>query len=135
LIVKDAVDLSLKIEKVGQDSFTPQPESVRGAKACYLRKILHHWPDMQAKKILGYVRYTMASDSVMFFHEAILPEKGVGYKEAKLDWHMMNVGALERTEKQWTELAGSIGLKVNGIWWEENESFSSKGMIELGRKE
>jgi hypothetical protein len=135
IVVKHALDLPSSIEKVGHDFFTPQPASIKGAKAYYLRMILHDWPEMQAKKILGHIRDIMARDSVVLIHEAILPETGVGIMDARLDWHMMNLGALERTEKQWSELAEGVGLKVNGIWREEKGSYSSKGMIELGKKE
>jgi hypothetical protein len=132
-VVEAAKDVPDSIAKVGHDFFTPQPESVRGAKAYYLKMILHDWPESQAKKILENIKDVMADDSVVLVHEAILPDTGVGHMEAKLDWHMMNLGALERTEQQWGELAESVGLKINGIWLEE-QGLGRRGMIEMGKK-
>ncbi|KAH8702881.1 hypothetical protein GQ44DRAFT_732611 [Phaeosphaeriaceae sp. PMI808] len=51
--------------------------------------------------------------------------------EAKLDWLMFCLGALERTEKQWAELADSVGMKVNGIWLDDGAFI---GILELGKK-
>jgi hypothetical protein len=132
-VVEAAKDVPESIAKVGHDFFTPQPESVRGAKAYYLKMILHDWPKKQAMQILENIRDVMADDSVVLVHEAILPNMEVGHMEAKLDWHMMNLGALERNEQQWGELAESVGLKINGIWLEE-EGFGRRGVIEMGKK-
>jgi hypothetical protein len=132
-VVDKAVDVPSSIIKVGHDFFTPQPDVVKGAKAYYVRMVLHDWPEKQAVKILSNIVDVMASDSVILIHESILPETGVGHLEAKLDWHMMNLGASERTEKQWSALADSVGLKVNGIWWEE-QGLGRRGLIELGKK-
>jgi hypothetical protein len=118
---------------LGHDFFTPQPDSVRGAKAYYLRMILHDWPQKQAEQILKNIVAVMASDSVVLLHENVVPETGVEGLQAKMDWHMMNLGALERTEKQWGELAESVGLKVNGLWWEKG-GLGKQGLIELGLK-
>jgi hypothetical protein len=50
---------------------------------------------------------------------------------------MMNLGAMDRTKKQWRELAESVGLSVNGIWWAEEsaEDFGRSGIIELGLRD
>jgi hypothetical protein len=79
----------------------------------------------------------MASDSVILIQEVILPETGVHEFEAKMDWHMMKLGAMERTGKQWRELAESVGLSVNGIWWAKKsaEDFGRNGIIELGLRD
>jgi hypothetical protein len=133
-VVSAAVDLPQDVEKVGHDFFTPQPSIVHGAKAFYLRMILHDWPEKQARTILSHIVDAMAQDSVLLIHEVILPETGAGYFEAKMDWHLMNLGALERTEEQWKVLLGSVGLEVKGIWWEKEQMQGKRALIECGLK-
>ncbi|KAH7076143.1 S-adenosyl-L-methionine-dependent methyltransferase, partial [Paraphoma chrysanthemicola] len=115
-VIEQAIDVPSSITKIGHDFFTPQPASVKHAKAFYLRMILHDWPEKQARSILSHIVDVMADDSVVLIHEVIMPEAGVGHQDATMDWHMFVIGSLERTQKQWTELADSVGLKVNGIW-------------------
>jgi hypothetical protein len=132
-VVEQAVDVPDSIVKLAHDFFKPQPDAVIGAKAFYLRTILHDWPEKQARSILENIVKVMRDDSVVLVHEVILPETEVSHLDAQIDWHMMSLGALERTEKQWGELAESVGLKVNGIWWEE-QGMGRRGMLELGKK-
>jgi hypothetical protein len=132
-VVEKAIDLPPNITKIGHDFFTPQPDAVKGAKAFYIKMVLHDWPEKQAKVILEHIVHVMAEDSVVLVHEALLPESGVSHLDAKMDWHMLNMGALERTQTQWKELAESVGLKINGVWWED-QGMGRRGMIEMGKK-
>jgi hypothetical protein len=132
-VVKSATDLPEKITKVAHDFFKPQPEAVRNAKAYYLRYILHDWPEKQAKVILQNIVDVMADDSVVLINDMVLPEHGLAPFEVKMDWHMMQLGSLERTEKQWRALAESCGLEVKDIWW-ETESMGRRGLIECVKK-
>ena len=134
-VLAQANDLPEDVLKVEHDFFQPQPESVRGAKAFYLRMILHDWPQMQAETILKHIVDVMAKDSVVLIHEVLLPETEVEHFEAKMDWHLMNLGALERTEEQWKALVGGLGLEVKGIWWEEEEMKGKRALIECGLKD
>ncbi|KAJ4363369.1 hypothetical protein N0V83_009661 [Neocucurbitaria cava] len=135
-VVDTAVDLPKSITKIGHDFFKPQPDYVEGAKAFFLRMILHDWPEKQARLILSNIVDIMADDSVVLIHEVLLPETGVSHFEAKMDWHMLNMGACERTEKQWAALADSVGLEIKAIWMEgtEGAALGSRGMIELGKR-
>lgn len=45
------------IELQVHDFFTPQP--VRGARAYFMRSVLHDWPDEQCRTILGHLRDAM----------------------------------------------------------------------------
>lgn len=117
--VVEGATVASHITKVGHSFFEPQPEAVKGAKAYYMRSVLHDWPQKQAQVILEQIMAVMSDDSLILVHESILPEIGTTYIDARLDWHLMGVGALERTEKQWHALAASVGLKINGIWWEK----------------
>lgn len=116
-VIKAATDLPPAIQAVGHDFFTPQPDIAKGAKAYYLRMILHDWPDKQAKLILKQVKDAMAPDSVLIVNEQVLPEKGVNSFEAHMDIHMMvPLAALERTEKEWRVLLEETGFEVKGVW-------------------
>ncbi|KAF1357755.1 S-adenosyl-L-methionine-dependent methyltransferase [Lizonia empirigonia] len=123
------------VTKLAHSFFEPLPAQIHGAKAFYLRMILHDWPAMQATTILRNIVAAMAHDSVLLIHELILPETGTGHFEARMDWHMMNIGALQRTEGQWRDLVGSVGLEINGIWWEEEGTRGRRALIECGLRE
>lgn len=132
-VVERAVDVPDTIQKIGHDFFKPQPASVKNAKTFYLRFILHDWPEKQARVILTNIVDVMADDSVVLVHDAILPETGVPHLDALMDIHMMTLSACERTEKQWTALAESVGLEVRGIWWDE-QGLGRRGLMEMRKK-
>lgn len=46
-----------RIELQVHDFFTPQP--IRGARAYFMRSVLHDWPDEQCRKILGHLKGAM----------------------------------------------------------------------------
>jgi hypothetical protein len=77
----------------------------------------------------------MTKDSVVLIHEVILSEtEEVAHFDAKMDWQMMNLGSSERTEGQWKELVGRVGLEIKGMWWEEEGTAGKKALIECGLK-
>lgn len=133
-VVAQADSLPEGVVKVGHDFFQPLPEAVRGAKAFYLRNILHDWPQTQASIIMKNIADAMSEDSVVLIHEIMLPETGVSYFDAMMDWHMMDIGALERTEEQWRTLVGSVGLEIKGIWKEEQGLKGLRVLMECGLK-
>lgn len=92
------------IAAIGHDMFEPQP--IRGAKAYYLRTVLHDWPDKQALEALARIREAMAEDSVLLIFEHTTPDTlEVPIVPASLDIQMMEVfSSLERTEEQWVSL-------------------------------
>lgn len=133
-VIAQADSLPEGVFKVGHDFFQPLPDSVRDAKAYYLRMILHDWPQTQANIILKNIVDVMAKDSVVLIHEIIMPETDVPSFEAMMDWHMMNIGALERTEEQWRLLVDGVGLEIKGIWREEQGLKGLRALIECGLK-
>lgn len=133
-VLAQANDLPEEVVRLGHDFFQPQPPSVHGAKSFYLRMILHDWPQTQALDILRNIVAAMASDSVVLIHEIIMPESEVSHFEAKMDWHLMNLGASERTEKQWRTLVAEVGLEIKGIWWEEEGMKGRRALLECGLK-
>lgn len=105
------------IQFVGHDFFDPYPTEVRGAKAYYMRMILHDWPEERARAILANVRQAMGKDSLLLINEIVLPEKGVSLYDARMDFMMMTFCAgMERTERQWTELLRGAGFVIRSIW-------------------
>lgn len=46
-----------RIELQEHDFFTPQP--IKGARAYFMRSVLHDWPDEQCRTILGHVKDAM----------------------------------------------------------------------------
>ncbi|KAL9610087.1 MAG: hypothetical protein Q9167_005196 [Letrouitia subvulpina] len=104
------------IEAMPYDLFTTQP--VQGAKWYYLRAVLHDWPDRACREILRNTISAMRKDySKLLVHEAVLPDVNVPAYGAFLDISMMalETGA-ERTSKQWHDLLGSVGLRIEKIW-------------------
>ena len=112
---KQGLQLDSRIERVKYDFFTEQP--VKGAKAYYMRTVLHDWPDKQAHKILGRIRDAMDKDSVLLINETALPEVNAPSINVKSDWIMMTLlSALDRTMKQYKALLEEAGFEVRGTW-------------------
>ncbi|KAL8665819.1 MAG: hypothetical protein Q9202_001941 [Teloschistes flavicans] len=106
----------LGIEAMACDFFTPQP--VKGAKAYYLRGILHDWPDRACLSILRNIAAAMRREySILLLDEMVLPDTNIPPKGALLDLSMMalETGA-ERTSKQWHNLLASACLRIAKVW-------------------
>lgn len=107
--------LPLGIESQEYDFFNPQP--VKGARAYYLRTVLHDWPDKQALEILKIIREAMGDESVLLVNEGCMAETGVSLFKAQVDFDMMTLFAsLERTEEQWKALLKESGFKIVGTY-------------------
>ncbi|KAF5856206.1 hypothetical protein ETB97_007707 [Aspergillus alliaceus] len=104
------------ISAVKHNMFEPQP--IEGAKAYYMRTVLHDWPDKQALEALIHIRKAMASDSLLLINEHVMPDgPNVPLLSATLDLHMMELfSALERTEQEWTSLLERAGFQVVKVW-------------------
>lgn len=116
-IVESATELPQSIERVGHDFFKPQPAELKGAKAYYLRNVLHDWPNKQAKTILDQVHDLMTEDSILLIDEYAIPEDNVALYQAELDLIMMGMFAsLDRTPAQFEELLNSAGFRLVGTY-------------------
>ncbi|KAJ5403403.1 hypothetical protein N7509_003274 [Penicillium cosmopolitanum] len=110
---KDLLSSGIKTEEY--DFFETQP--VRGARAYFMRTVLHDWPDKQAVSILGRVREAMGSESVLLISETLLPDSGALLPSVISDMQMMgSFASLERTEDQWRSLLDASGLKLVHVW-------------------
>ncbi|KAF2093148.1 S-adenosyl-L-methionine-dependent methyltransferase [Rhizodiscina lignyota] len=114
------------IKPVPHDFFSPQPMEYRGARAYFLRLVLHDWPDSQCNAILSHLRDAMTPGySKILINENVLFDEGAPWQQTSLDWTMMGMlVARERTEDQWRELLAAAGLKLNGIWQKDPASES-----------
>ncbi|KAL8998443.1 MAG: hypothetical protein Q9169_002480 [Polycauliona sp. 2 TL-2023] len=113
----DADSLSKQgIETMPYDFFTPQP--IEGAKAYYLRQILHDWPDQTCREILSNTVAAMRKGySKLLIDEVVLPDTDVPRQGAFLDLSMMAIETgTERTSRQWHDLLASVGLRIEKIW-------------------
>lgn len=104
------------IEAMAHDFFTPQP--VKGAKAYYMKMVLHDWPDVQCREILSNLKPAMDRGySKILINEIVIPETGAGWFATSVDMLMMTAhSAAERREKGWRDLLESVGLKIVKIW-------------------
>lgn len=120
-----ALDSSIVVQK--HDFFTRQP--VRGARAYFLRRTLHNWPDSHCVRILTELRSAMRPGySKLLIHEAILPDSGATRTQCEFDMVMMAVnGGLERSKSQWTALLMEAGFEVVKFW---GKYADSEGIIE-----
>ncbi|KAJ4145057.1 hypothetical protein LMH87_003918 [Akanthomyces muscarius] len=122
-----APPLDAAIVRQTHDFFTAQP--VRGARAYFLRRVLHDWPDSCCLRILKELRGAMRPGySKLLIHEAILPDSGATRAQCEFDMTMMVVnGGLERSERQWAELLAEAGFEVVQFWQKYPDS---EGIIE-----
>ncbi|KAI1283368.1 putative O-methyltransferase [Xylaria sp. FL0933] len=128
--VTDEVEgIDPRIEVMGYDFFEVQP--VEGARAYFYHHILHDWPDSKCLEILGRVKQAMKPGySKLLLHEMIMPEEGASTFHAVLDLAMMAFNSgMERTERQWEELAKTAGLKVVKFWSPPQED--GDGIVEI----
>ncbi|KAL8709520.1 MAG: hypothetical protein Q9220_005762 [cf. Caloplaca sp. 1 TL-2023] len=119
---------TLGIELVAHDFFQPQP--VKGAKIYYLRRICHDWPDSKTQLILQNVKDAMDRDSIILIDEIVLPNIGAPTMATGLDLTMMahHAGG-ERSEAEWKQLLGSVGLEVKGTWKYDDEEGDSVMLV------
>ncbi|KAJ5523606.1 hypothetical protein N7513_013150 [Penicillium frequentans] len=113
------------ITAISHNMFEAQP--ISGARAYYMRTVLHDFPDKQALSTLARIRDAMSKDSILFVHEHTMPEDlDVPPIAATLDIHMMEIfSSLERTEKEWIALLEKAGFKVVKVWNEDSAGQST----------
>ncbi|ETS77264.1 hypothetical protein PFICI_11138 [Pestalotiopsis fici W106-1] len=113
------------------DFFTPQP--IKGARAYYLHRILHDWPNDKATEILRMTAEAMEPGySKMLIHEDIVSAREPSVQTTMADiTMMMSFSSAERTEQEWQTLIGDVeGLKVTKVW---HKPHTIGGIIEVER--
>jgi hypothetical protein len=84
VVVDSITQLPSGLTAMSHNFFEPQP--IIGAKAYYLRAVLHDWPDKQALAILQSIKEAMSEDSVLLIDEVLLPETNVPIFKAQMDF-------------------------------------------------
>jgi hypothetical protein len=94
---------------------------------------MHDYSDAKCREILqNVVRVMKPGHSKMLIFDYILPDVGTPLWPALLDIQMMAVlSGMERTETQWRELLGSVGMEVVKFWKISDER---EGLIEAIQK-
>lgn len=121
---RESGNLPSGINPVAHDFFEPQPDGFHGARAYFMRLILHDWPDNKSAEILANLRQAMKNGySKLLINETVLRDTGAPWQQTSLDMTMLSMLiSRERTEAQWRGLLEEAGLQISGIWSEGNES-------------
>lgn len=112
------------IKAIAHDFFKPQPAEYCGARAYFMRLILHDWPDAKCGVILSNLRQAMKEGySKLLINETVLRDTVAPWQQTSLDMTMLSMLiSKERTESQWRGILSAAGLKISGIWTEGNEN-------------
>ncbi|KAE8157072.1 O-methyltransferase-domain-containing protein [Aspergillus tamarii] len=136
-LVDTASRSSRKLERMSHNFFHKQP--VRGADIYLLARILHDWPDKQAREILSNLREAMDSNSTLLVYDRVFGDQleKVSAADAIYDAVMMAFfSSLERSEAQFRDLLSSVGLRLCNIWRGDLGSDGDKqAVLEIVREE
>ncbi|KAB8209891.1 S-adenosyl-L-methionine-dependent methyltransferase [Aspergillus parasiticus] len=122
------------VQAMPYNFFEPQP--VTHAHVYFLGRVLHDWPDTQARSILQHVRNAMGKDSLLLIHERVLPDgpSKVHPSDAIMDFNMMALcSSLERTETQFRDLLAAVGLDLVRVWWPAAAGLHRQAVLEAVR--
>jgi hypothetical protein len=113
---RDSRMLSDGVKAMVHDFWTPQP--VKGAKAYFLRRIMHDYSDANCVKILCHLRDAMAEDSKILIADMVMPRRvyEADLPAAAMDNTVMVMGGKERTADGMRQILEDAGLKVVKIW-------------------
>ncbi|KIX09480.1 uncharacterized protein Z518_00560 [Rhinocladiella mackenziei CBS 650.93] len=98
------------------DFWTPQP--IKGAKAYFIRRIMHDYSDENCTKILRQIRDAMSPDSKVLIADMVMPKRvsEADLPAAAMDNCMMVMGGKERTEENFSKILSNAGLKLSKVW-------------------
>ena len=149
-VLNDIKELHPEIVRMEYDFFTEQPikgtqssfNTIRnkialrpwlGARAYFFRSICHDWSDIKCRQLLSNTVAAMEPGySKILINDWVLPDTGSPLVPALLDIQMLAVlSGMERTQTQWRELLGSVGLEIVNFHTAGNEV---EGLIEAVRR-
>ncbi|KIY03531.1 uncharacterized protein Z520_00222 [Fonsecaea multimorphosa CBS 102226] len=114
-IIDEARARNPAYEVMEYDFFTPQP--IRGARIYFMRRVLHDFPDSKCREILqNQIQGMVKGQSKLLICETVLPAVGCSGFESLADISRTTFSSMQRSEKQWTALLASVGLKIVKIW-------------------
>ncbi|OJJ76883.1 hypothetical protein ASPBRDRAFT_140247 [Aspergillus brasiliensis CBS 101740] len=125
---------TVTVQAMPYNFFDPQP--VTRAHVYFLGRVLHDWPDTQARSILQHVRNAMGEDSLLLIHERVLPDgpSKVHPSDAIMDFNMMALcSSLERTESQFRDLLAAVGLDLVRVWRPAAAGLHRQAVLEVVR--
>lgn len=98
------------------DFLKTQP--VKGAKAYFMRMILHDYADPVCVEILSRLAEAMEQDSRVLVCDMVIPQRvgEVDFPAAVLDQCVLAMGGKERTEAGFRGLFESAGLELVQVW-------------------
>ncbi|KAJ3537753.1 hypothetical protein NM208_g6185 [Fusarium decemcellulare] len=104
------------VQLVEHDFMTEQP--IKGAKAYFMRMILHDYSDTVGIQILTRLAEAMSPDSRVLICEMVLaPRVGeADFAAAVLDQAVMTMGGKERTEAGFKKMFEAAGLELVQTW-------------------
>ncbi|GAB7344051.1 hypothetical protein MBLNU457_1969t1 [Dothideomycetes sp. NU457] len=119
------------IEKMPYDFFIRQP--VRGARAYFMRDIMHNWSDAKCTLILRNIADAMDCEySTLLIDQYVLPSTHADLRAAEMDILMLlHTSGLQRTVPIWEKLFAGAGLEIVKIW---NGQGSLESVIEVKKK-
>ncbi|KAI8666053.1 Methyltransf-2 domain-containing protein [Fusarium keratoplasticum] len=109
-------NLPESVQLVEHDFMEEQP--IKGAKAYFMRMILHDYADPTSTQILSRLAEAMSPDSRVLICEMVLPPR-VGeadFASAVLDQAVMTMGGKERTEEGFKKILEAAGLELVHTW-------------------
>jgi hypothetical protein len=104
------------VQFMPHDFMAEQP--VKGAKAYFMRMILHDYADPVCVEILGRLAKAMEKESRVLICEMVIPQR-VGeadFPAAVLDQCVLAMGGKERTEAGFRKLFESVGMELVQVW-------------------
>lgn len=104
------------VQLMAHDFFSPQP--VQGARAYFMHRILHDWPDDKAGQILRQVAAAMEKGySKLLIYDILISDRKPSVAAVMADISMMRqFSAKERSKSELVELLESSGLKLVKVW-------------------
>lgn len=108
------------VEATVHDFFAPQP--VKGAKAYFLKRVLHDWDKGKCVAILRNLKEAMIPGySKILVNDFVISDVGADWFSTGIDIMMMiALSAQERKEQEWREMVSEAGLKVHKVWSTED---------------
>lgn len=119
------------IEKMPYDFFTKQP--VRGARAYFMRDIMHNWSDEKCTQILRNIADAMDREySTLLIDQYVLSSTQAGLRADEMDILMLlHTSGLQRTVPMWKKLFAGAGLELVKIW---SATGSHESVIEVKKR-
>ncbi|EEU36493.1 uncharacterized protein NECHADRAFT_81295 [Fusarium vanettenii 77-13-4] len=115
-LAKSKENLPESVQLVEHDFMEEQP--IKGAKAYFMRMILHDYADPTSTRILSRLAEAMSPESRVLICEMVLPPR-VGeadFASAVLDQAVMTMGGKERTEEGFKKILEAAGLELVHTW-------------------